>query len=132
MPAQYKKVRVTTELLNEEPSAYFIFGDNAALQGNLGGSALRFHPRAIGFVTKKPPGTKPSECFHVDEYTKPFFEQIKQLSNIIKGNPDKKYYISRLGGGAANKYNIWQLLIKHNLEQEYEECGNVVFCWEKE
>jgi hypothetical protein len=131
MPAQYKKIRVTADLLNADPSAYFIFGDNAALQGTVGGSELRSHPRAIGFATKKAPGSKPSECFHANEYCKPFFAQLKQLSNIIKGNPHQKYYISRLGGGAANKYYIWQLLIKHNLEEEYGDCDNVIFCWEK-
>jgi hypothetical protein len=61
-----------------------------------------------------------------------FFVELKQLTKIIKSNPSKKYYISELGKASSNKFYIWELLVKHNLEAELGELENVVFCWERE
>lgn len=131
MPATYQKIKVTEELLNSEPSSYFVYGDSLLRQGTDGAAAIRHHPRCIGFVTKKQPGVKPSVCFKPDEYIKMFFEQLKQLTGIIKAAPHQKFYISKVGSGAANKYYIWELVIRPNLVDEFSECDNVVFCWEE-
>lgn len=129
MPATYEDKIITKELLDNEHNSYFVFGDNAQRTGTGGAAKLRHHPRAIGFVTKKAPDHQSKSSFKPDEYTKPFFDQLDQLENIIKNNPSKKYYISRLGAGLANKYNIWELVIKPNLKQHLAEYDNVVFLW---
>jgi hypothetical protein len=132
MPAKYENINVTEELLNSEPSSYFVFGDNLMKQGLAGAAKLRHHPRAIGFVTKKAPDGNPKSCYTPEEYAKPFFDQLEQLSNHIKGNPGRKFYVSKLGAGYANRYYIWETLIHHNLVDELEKYDNVVFCWELE
>lgn len=131
MPAAYQKIKVTEELLTQNPEAYFVYGDNESRQGVDGAAALRTNPRAIGFITKRPPGTKPSACFKPDEYIKPFFQQLKQLHDIIKNAPHQKFYVSKIGSGAANKYYIWELIIRHNLVETLGEFDNVIFCWEE-
>jgi hypothetical protein len=130
MPASYQKIKVTEELLNQSPETYFVYGDNESRQGTDGAAALRNHPRAIGFITKRHPSVK-VDCYKPDEYVKPFFEQLDQLHGIIKNAPHQKFYISKIGSGAANRYYIWQLIIKHNLIDSLGEFDNVVFCWEE-
>ena len=132
MSARYENINVTAEFLNKDPDAYFVFGDNLKHAGYAGAAALRDHPQAIGFITKKEPNGHPKSCFTPEEYAKPFFDQLNQLSELIKNNPYRKFYISKLGSGYANRYYIWEKLIHHNLTSELEKFNNVVFCWEPE
>lgn len=132
MPATYQNITITEELLNNEPNAYFVFGDNSQRRGLGGAAKLRNHPRAIGFVTKKEPTHNQAACYTPEEYAKPFFDQLAQLSAHIKNNPNNKFYISKLGAGLANRYWIWEKLISHNLQDELKEYDNVVFCWDQD
>lgn len=129
MPAKYENIEITEEFLNSNPNAFFIFGDNLKGVGTGGAAKLRHHPRAIGFATKKAPDNEVGSSFKPEEYSKIFFKLLGQLSDLIKRNPANTYYVSRLGAGLANKYLIWQLIIKHNLIEELADCDNVVFCW---
>ena len=131
MPATYQKIKVTEDFLNQNTSYYFVYGDNEARQGTAGAAALRTNPRAIGFITKRHPDAKPSTHFKPEEYIKPFFLQLVQLNDIIKSAPQQKFYISKIGSGAANKYYIWERVIHHNLVEALGEYDNVVFCWEE-
>jgi hypothetical protein len=90
---------------------------------------LRDHPHAIGFITKKFPDNNDSSFYKPEEYTLVFFEELKKLKTIIEKRPDKLFYISQLGGGLANKFYIWQKLIRHNLVRNFEKFDNVIFCW---
>lgn len=130
--AVYKNITVTKEFLNNEPNAYFVFGDNILHVGTGGAAAMRGHPRTIGFVTKKEPNNKKSSFYKPGEYTKVFFKQLKQLKKLISSNPTKTFYISKLGAGLANANRIWELVIRHNLVEELKSCDNVVFCWEED
>lgn len=132
MPAKYENITVTEEFLNKNPSAFFVFGDNLEHKGTGGAAALRHHPRAIGFVTKKAPTNNMGASFTADEYRKVFFKLLEQLKEHISKNPGRMFYISKLGAGLANKHRIWELIIKHNLIAELEVFDNVVFCWNKE
>lgn len=132
MGAEYKEILVSQYLLNIETSSYFVFGDNPTGQGNVASAYLRNHPKAIGFVTQKGEDFAAGFSFKPEEYTKIFFDQLRQLANIVRSNPKNKYYISKLGFGSVNRYNIWELVVKHNLEEELGEYDNVVFCWNKE
>jgi len=133
MPAKFEDIIITAEILNTQPSAYFVYGDNLQKQGLGGAAALRHHPRAIGFITKKAPDHLAKSSFKPDEYVKLFFDQLENLSTRIRSNPQQTYYISKLGAGLANKYYIWETVIRHNLLDELAAFDNVVFCWpEKE
>lgn len=132
MGATFKSIEITKEFLDANNATYFVYGDNSQRKGLGGAAKLRHHPRAIGFITKKAPTHEQTACFKVEEYTKPFFEQLKQLETLVKNNPKGVFYISKIGSGLANKHQIWEKLIKHNLIAELENYSNVVFCWDKE
>jgi hypothetical protein len=128
--AVYKNILITQEFLDSNPDSYFVFGDNLERWGHGGAAKLRDHPHAIGFITKKFPDNKDSSFYKPEEYSPVFFEELKKLEKIITKRPDKKFYISQLGGGLANKFRIWELLIRDNIVRSLEKYKNVVFCWE--
>jgi flavin-dependent dehydrogenase len=128
--AVYKDIKITQEFLDNNPDAYFVFGDNLERWGYGGAAKLRDHPHAIGFITKKFPDNKDNSFYKPEEYSSVFFEELEKLKRIIEKRPDKIFYISQLGGGLANRYYIWQKLIRHNLVRILEKFKNVIFCWD--
>jgi hypothetical protein len=127
--AIYKNIMITQEFLDDNVDSYFIFGDNLTREGMGGAARLRYHPHAIGFITKKFPDNNDNSFYKPEEYASVFFEELKKLETIIKKRPDKKFYISQLGGGLANKFKLWEKLIRHNLVRTLEKYDNVIFCW---
>jgi hypothetical protein len=127
--AIYKDIHVTQEFLDNDTNAYFVFGDNLERWGHGGAAKLRDHPHSIGFITKKFPDNQDGSFYKPEEYSSVFFEELKKLKIIIEKRPDKVFYISQLGGGLANKFRIWDKLIRHNLVRTLEPFENVVFCW---
>ena len=127
--ATYKDIIITQEFLDNNPNAYFVFGDNLERRGYGGAAKLRDHPHSIGFITKKFPDNHDGSFYKPEEYSSVFFEELKKLKTIIEKRPDKMFYISQLGGGLANKFYIWQKLIRHNIVRSFEKSDNVVFCW---
>lgn len=127
--ATYKNILITHELLDSEPNSYVIFGDNLIHRGFDGAAKLRDHPHAIGFITKKYPDNKDESFYRPEEYSPVFFEELEKLKKLVKSKPDKKFYITQIGGGLANKFYIWEKLIRHNLVRVLEPYDNVVFCW---
>jgi hypothetical protein len=128
--ALYKNLIITQEFLDSNPDAYFVFGDNLIREGCGGAAALRYHPHAIGFITKKFPDNKDESFYRPEEYSPVFFEELQKLKKIIEKRQYKTFYISQLGGGLANRYFIWQKLIRHNLVRELGDLDNVIFCWD--
>ena len=128
--AIYKNIIITQEFLDCNPNSYFVFGDNIIREGMGGAASLRYHPHAIGFITKKFPDNQPESFYKPEEYSEVFFEELKKLKTIIEKRPEKTFYISQLGGGLANKFRIWERLIRHNLVRTLENFDNVIFCWE--
>ena len=129
--AIYKNIKITQEFLDNNPDAYFIFGDNLERWGHGGAAKLRDHPHSIGFITKKFPDNKDSSFYKPEEYSPVFFEELEKLKRVIEKRPGKTFYISQLGGGLANKFYIWQRLVRHNLVKSLENYNNVVFCWDE-
>lgn len=128
--ALYKNIIITQEFLDSNPDSYFVFGDNLERWGHGGAAKLRDHPHAIGFITKKFPDNKDGSFYKPEEYSPVFFEELKKLEKVISKRADKKFYISQLGGGLANKFRIWESLIRDNLVRSLEKYKNVVFCWD--
>jgi hypothetical protein len=127
--AKYKNIEITKYFLDNNPNAYFIFGDNLDRRGYGGAAVLRDHPHAFGFITKKFPDNRDTSFYHVEEYKEVFFEELLKLTKTVERRPDKIFYISQLGGGLANRYLIWENLIKENLIRTLSKFDNVVFCW---
>lgn len=127
--AIYKNIEITEEFLEKHPNAYFVFGDNLARQGYGGAATLRDHRRSVGFITKKFPNNNDDSFYKPGEYSPVFFEELAKLEALVKAKQDKIFYISKVGGGLANRYRIWELLIYHNLVMKLEKYNNVVFCW---
>ena len=128
--SKFKNLIITRDFLDNNPDAYFVFGDNLERQGKGGAAALRDHPSAIGFITKKFPDNSETSFYKPEEYSSVFFEELGKLKKTIQQNPTKIFYISQIGGGLANKYYIWEKLIHHNLVMSLESFTNVIFCWE--
>lgn len=129
--ALYKNTTITHEFLDENPNAYFIFGDNLVKQGYGGAAKLRDHPHAIGFITKKFPDNREDSFYKPEEYSSVFFEELFKLETLIKKYPNKIFYISKLGSELANKFCIWEKLIQHNLTLKLQNYDNVIFCWKE-
>jgi hypothetical protein len=127
--AEYKDITITFEFLDNNPTAYFVFGDNLIRKGAGGAAKLRSHPHALGFITKKFPDNDYGSFYRPEEYSPVFFEELQKLEKIVQNKPDKTFYISKLGAGLANKFSIWEKLVEHNLTQKLEKYSNVVFCW---
>ena len=130
--AHFYNLKVTKEFLDDNPQAIFVFGDNLQRQGHGGAAALRDHKQSLGFITKKAPNADAESFFRPDDYSKLFFDQLRQLEQLIEKEKDKTFYISPLGSNLANRHHIWERIIKHNLIDAFLLSPNVVFCWEEE
>jgi len=129
--ADYKNIHIDWQFLDNSPNCSFVYGDNLQRTGKAGAAILRDHPHAIGFITKKFPDNQDGSFYRPEEYSPIFFEELKKLEKVIKNNPNKTFYVSKLGAGLANKYRIWELLIHHNLVLTLDKYSNVIFCWEE-
>jgi hypothetical protein len=127
--AKYNNFIVTKEFLDKNEDAVFVFGDNTIRQGYGGAAILRDHPRAYGFITKKYPDNRDESFYRPEEYQVDFLASAVELMLFVEQNIDKTFYISQLGGGLANKYKIWEKVVKPGLIKYFTEYENVVFLW---
>jgi hypothetical protein len=51
--------------------------------------------------------------------------------NCSKKEENKTFYISQLGGGLANRFHIWERIVKKGLEKALSQYENVVFLWDE-
>ncbi len=130
--ALYQDFHISKQFLDNNPNSYFVFGDNTIRKGYGGAAALRDHPQAIGFITKKFPDNRDTSFYDPEEYESLFFDELEKLENRIIEQQDKIFYITQLGGGLANRYKIWDVLIKPNIVGKLTKFDNVVFCWGKD
>ena len=108
---------ITAEFLRANPNMIFVFGDNQLRMGKGGAAKLRDEPNTYGFVTKKYPNNKDSSFYRPPEYSELFYAELLLLSSEIQKNPDKTYLVSRLGGGLANRYGIYEEIIEPELKK---------------
>lgn len=119
---------ITEEYLDANPSCIFVFGDNLIRKGTGGAAKLRHHPQTYGFITKKYPNNASDSFFNVPEYRQVFETELAKLVDNIIENPNKVFLISKLGGGLANKYRIFEEVIQPGL-QCLKKYPNVKFLW---
>lgn len=130
--AKYENFIVTKEFLDENPNAVFIFGDNLRRVGYGGAAVLRDHPQTYGFITKKSPDNMDESFYRPESYNIDFIVYAIELQLFIEKNMDKTFYISQLGGGLANRYKIWEKVLKPGLIKYFAHYDNVVFLWDKD
>lgn len=121
---------VTAKYLREHPDCIFVFGDNNLHKGCKGAAALRYEKNAYGFITKKVPSFADSSYYKPYEYKDIFERELNELIRFIETYPLITFLISKLGAGLANKYNIWEEVIKPGLEP-LRVYKNVTFLWEQ-
>lgn len=117
---------ITRTYLRSHKDHIFVFGDNLLRRGKGGAAILRYEPNVYGFITKKAPTYEDSDYYTVDEYRSVFESELKKLIETILRNPYKTFLISRLGGGIANKYQIYEHVIQPGL-QVLKKYKNVQF-----
>lgn len=108
-------MKITKSYLRNNPNHIFVFGDNLKRKGYGGAATLRDEPNTYGFITKKAPNNNDGSFYTPDEYKEKFDVELKRLIKEIEKNPDKIFLISKLGAGLANKYGIYQKIIKPGL-----------------
>jgi len=117
---------ITKSYLRQNPNHIFVFGDNLKRKGYGGAAKLRDEPNTYGFITKKAPNNNDGSFYKPYEYKEKFGVELKRLIKNIENNPDKIYLISKLGAGLANKYGIYQKVIKPGLTK-LEKYDNIRF-----
>lgn len=120
---------ITTEYLREHPDHIFVFGDNTLGKGKKGAAIHRDEPNSYGFITKKRPSYDNSAYYRPSEYTHVFYKELERLKKYITDCPHLTFLMSKLGSGLANKYGIYEKVIKNGLE-ELEQYDNVVFLYD--
>ena len=107
---------ITKEFLRENPDVIFVFGDNLIRKGKGGAAALRDEPNTYGFITKKYPNNKDESFYGIWEYKLVFKVEMILLIDLIISNPDKTFLITKLEAGLANRYHIYEKIIKPGLK----------------
>lgn len=121
-------MKITKAYLRKHPDHIFVFGDNLIRKGKGGAATLRDEPNTYGFITKKKPNNSDGSFYRPDEYKEKFEVELRRLIKEIEKNPNKTFLISMLGGGLANKYKIFQKVIKPGLTV-LENYDNIVFLY---
>lgn len=122
---------ITGGFLKKNPNHIFVFGDNVRGKGYGGAAKLRDFKNAWGFVTKKNPTNADASFFRPDNYAPVFERELARLKKDIERYPEKTFMITRLGAELANKFGIYQEVIKPRLKQELSHYENVEFLYEE-
>lgn len=117
---------ISEEDLDKNPNWIFVFGDNLKRRGYRGAALLRDHPQAYGFITKKFPNWEDSSHYTPEEYLPVFEQELVKLTKMIVENPTKIFILSKLGSNLANRFGIYEEIIRDRLVQLKKAHTNVV------
>jgi hypothetical protein len=116
---------ITKEYLANNPTHIFVFGDNKLRYGKGGAAILRDCKNSYGFITKRAPNNKDSSFYKPIDYVSTFTKELAKLIDKIESEPENIFLISKLGSGLANKYKIYETIIKPELDRLVEIYNNV-------
>lgn len=122
---------ITIGYLRENPNHIFVFGDNTIRKGKGGAAITRDEDNTYGFITKRLPDSNDGSYYKPQEYLPIFRDEMIKLIHTIIYNPNKTFLISKLGAGLANKYMIYEKVIKPGLH-ELKRYPNVEFLFNLE
>lgn len=122
---------ITREYLQSHPNEIFVFGDNLKRKGTGGAAILRNEPNTYGFITKKYPSHDDKAYYHPEEYLPVYLEEMEKFKDFIhlKQNCDKIFLMSRIGGGIANKYKIWEEVIEPRIKLDLIDSVAIRYLW---
>lgn len=115
---------ITRDWLITNPDFVFVFGDNTDRTGYGGAAKLRDIPNTYGFITKIHPNNENYSFFTPSTYGSVFLYEAKELVKYIEDNPHLTFIVSPLGSGLANRYGIWDKIIKPQLPKELAHFGS--------
>ena len=118
---------ITKKYLINNPKHIFVFGDNSIRRGKGGGARFRYLHNTYGFITKRFPSNRYDSFYKPNEYLPIYDREIKELIKTIKFHQDRKYLISKLGSGLANKHNIFEEIIEPRIKRDLSIYDNVEF-----
>ena len=124
------EILVTREMLRNNPECVFVFGDNLLREGRGGAALLRDEPNTYGFITKIYPDDNDSSYYKPADYIPVYAAEIAALAVRVKANPLTTFWISKLGAGLANRYNIFEEVIEPTIRHLLGKYPNVEFLWE--
>ena len=127
MWSKMQMINITELFLKINPNCIFIFGDNLKRTGKGGAAVLRDVSNTYGFITKKSPTHLDKDYYTVEEYKDVYKEEVSCLIEIIKQTPNKIWIMSKIGAGLANKYNIWEEIIKPNIKNDLKDYSNIIW-----
>ena len=120
---------ISESYLRKYPNDVFVFGDNTIRIGKKGAAILRDEPNTYGFITQKYPSSRDFAHYRVNEYKQIFINEMEKLKSTIASNPDKTYLISKLGSGLANRFGIWEKIVREGLK-ELKQYSNIRFLYD--
>jgi hypothetical protein len=124
-----KNFKVTATYLRQNPNHIFVFGDNELRIGKGGAAALRDFPNTYGFITKKFPNQMDNSFYKCDDYPEIYQNEITRFQNYIEHHMDYKFLISPVGSGLANRFAIWEHIIKPNMMKDLEKFNDyIIYC----
>jgi len=129
MDKSYVDSIINLKYLRENPDHMFVFGDNTIRRGKKGAAMLRHHSQSYGFITKKRPSYDASAYYTPAEYKHVFKKEMEKLIRDVECCPHLTFLISKLGFGLANKYGIYQKVIRDGL-RVLEKYDNVKFLFD--
>jgi len=127
VPIFRPEILVTAEYLNQHPNFRFVFGDNLVRKGTGGAAKLRGHAQSVGFITKKYPNQLDKSFFTVEEYLPVFRRELQLLIDLIRTSPGLIFLICPLGSNLANRFGIWEAIIRRGLLEGLAPYYNQ--CW---
>lgn len=128
--AVFQKLEINQQFLDDHPSSYFVFEEDLQHQGKTKITFLQNHPLTFGFIVQKFSDNLDNSFYRPEEYVPVFFEELEKLRKKVESEPEKTFYIPRLGSGSANKFFIWEKIVKHFLTHTFKKHSNVIFCWD--
>jgi hypothetical protein len=123
-------IMITKDYLANHPDHIFVFGDNKERWGKGGAAKLRDCKNSYGFITKRAPNNNDSSFYKPDEYLSTFAKEMVKLEAKIEAEPEHTFLISKLGAGLANKYHIFEKVIKTGLEYLDRKYDNVILLFD--
>lgn len=122
-------MQITKEYLQKHPNHVFVFGDNLLHKGYGGAASLRDMHNTAGFITKKYPNNQPDSFYTVDEYKSVYKREIHVLQQDVEQHPNDLFLITKIGSGLANRWGIFEKIIKPNIKKDLAKYSNVRFLW---
>lgn len=119
---------VNEDFLRINPQAVLVYDDDLERTRGTRCHPILNEPNTFGFITKIKPYITSDAYFTPENYFLAFHTQLQRLDNAIRKNQHLHFYIEKIGSGDANRFGIFEALIKPEIEI-LKDHKNVTFLW---